>query len=375
MKNILTLIIALCFAYTAQAQVPQIALHHNGSSSFYTSATAAMTAAQNGDTLYFPGGSFGDLSIDKQLVIYGTGIHPDSTSAVGVAGFTTVYLREGSSGTVVQGIETRFLRLQATSPSPVLENITVKRCNITGFSSSTSNYSDAIQSMGTTFDTLRNITFTENIIGHYAQYANNSNYDEDCISYSTGVDTFYNIYFTKNIIIRRVKDVKNTYFFNNIFLSYNSSPSSYYTFQNTKNSYFFNNYFNSSYMGNMLNSTLNLENCAFNNNLFRGSVNFPYVSNFGINNQINQSEAGTFEDVPSSTYIFSFSQDYHLKSTSPGINAGFDGTDIGIYGTAAPTQEGWLPDNPQIIFKSIGNMPDANGNLPVQVQARAVDNQ
>lgn len=361
MKNILTLVITLCFAYTAQAQVPQIALQHNGSSSFYTSATTAMTAAQNGDTLYFPGGSFGTLSIDKQLVIYGTGIHPDSTSAVGVSEFGTIYFREGSSGSKIQGLDITVLSFSPNNQTnKILENINVSRCYI----ANTSTYT--VYMASTYLDTLRNITFEENIIRGY----NQSNF---ALYYHSNVH-YHNIHFNKNIINYKITGARNTYFFNNIFLSYNASNSSYYTFNNTKDCYFFNNYFNSSYLYQQLSNTSYLENCTFNNNLFRGGVSFPYVSNFGLNNQINQTEANTFISVPNLNY-FGYSYDYHLKPTSTGKNAGFDGTDIGIYGTAVPTQEGWMPDNPHIILKNIGNMPDVNGNLPVQVQTRAVDNQ
>lgn len=367
MKNILTIIITLCFAYSAQAQQPQIALHHNGSSTFYTSATTAMTAAQNGDTLYFPGGSFGNLSIDKQLVIYGAGIHSDSSSVTGVSSLTNAYFRENSSGSKLQGFRITYISIEPTVPTSILSNIIISKCKFEG-SFTTNNHNQVISQTpaiifgNSNLDTLRDVLIVENIIGNISTSSSYAYQQSNSIEYSNNVDSIYNIIFLKNIIRRRSNNVRNAEFYNNIFLGS--------SFSNVKNCFFFNNYFS---LGVSLNSPTLIENCIFNNNL-NLTANFNTNYNLGINNIASQSITNTFINA-TNNYIFSFSDDYHLKSSSPGKNAGFDGTDIGIYGTAVPTQEGWLPDNPRIIFKNIANMPDVNGNLPVQVQTRAVDNQ
>src|SRR5690606_38454734 len=69
-----------------------------------------------------------------------------------------------------------------------------------------------------------------------------------------------------------------------------------------------------------------------------------------------------------------YTQDFHLKTDSPGKNAGSDGTDVGIYGTNEPTKEGWVPSNPHISFKNISSQIDANGNLKATFKVKAQNN-
>lgn len=68
--------------------------------------------------------------------------------------------------------------------------------------------------------------------------------------------------------------------------------------------------------------------------IFQNNIGFSPpgsgVSNLGGSNldSINP----MFVNVPLNSTSFSFANDYHLQSNSPGHNAGTDGTDIGIYG-------------------------------------------
>jgi hypothetical protein len=73
----------------------------------------------------------------------------------------------------------------------------------------------------------------------------------------------------------------------------------------------------------------------------------------------------------SSSTSFSYSDDYHLKSTSVGVNAGRDGTDIGIYGGAFPWKEGSLTFNPHYQRINISPTTDNNGNLNVNIKVEA----
>ena len=78
-----------------------------------------------------------------------------------------------------------------------------------------------------------------------------------------------------------------------------------------------------------------VENCAFNNNISFGTVDDdlpPTGSNVGAGNQVGVDPL--FVNVPDLQGLASY--DYHLQPGSPGINAGTDGTDIGIYGGSAP---------------------------------------
>lgn len=68
------------------------------------------------------------------------------------------------------------------------------------------------------------------------------------------------------------------------------------------------------------------------------------------------------------TAEFSYQYDFNLQIQSPGINAGTDGTDIGIYGGAFPWKEGSIPINPHIQTKTISSTTDPSGNLPVNIK-------
>lgn len=356
MKQFITIVFILSCINAAQAQLPQITLQHNGNATFYTTATAAMNAAQNGDTLYFPGGSFGNIDITKQVVIYGTGIHPDSTSATGISDFSSFYFRQGSSGSKVQGIRAYHLSFSPTVAAN-LKNIEIMRCHFIPITSSSSSLWNIWKiKVEDNVDTLQNITFSENIIdGNYQGIYG-------AVEYGSAV-IYDNVVFQKNIIDNPIKGSRNTYFFNNIFLGDMNS-----TF-NVKNSYFLNNYF---FTSPTLTDPTKVESCVFNNNLFQ-SGSLPSSSNLynSLLNNIDENYSNTFISVGFGI----FGNDYHLKPLSAGNNAGFDGTDIGIYGTASPTRAGWMPDNPHIMLKSIANMPNSGGFLPVQVKVRAVDNQ
>jgi hypothetical protein len=72
--------------------------------------------------------------------------------------------------------------------------------------------------------------------------------------------------------------------------------------------------------------------------------------------------------------IYSYMQDYHLKSTSPGKNAGTDGMDVGIYGGSSPFKEGALPVNPHIRFKNVAGSTNSSGTLNIHFKVAAQDN-
>lgn len=69
-----------------------------------------------------------------------------------------------------------------------------------------------------------------------------------------------------------------------------------------------------------------------------------------------------------------YTQNFHLITNSPGLNAGTDGTDVGIYGTNQPTKEGWIPSNPHISYKNVSQQTDANGNLKATFIVKAQAN-
>ena len=70
--------------------------------------------------------------------------------------------------------------------------------------------------------------------------------------------------------------------------------------------------------------------------------------------------------VSNSEQKFSYTDDYHLRPSCIGINAGHDGRDIGLYGSSAPYKEGAVPKNPHLRTVQVSE-ETTNGNLPIVI--------
>ena len=92
-------------------------------------------------------------------------------------------------------------------------------------------------------------------------------------------------------------------------------------------------------------------NCIFRNNV-NGGVN-------GTDGQGNQGSGNYFDNLPldsvfvnyNSSFGLNYSSNFQLRSNSPYLVAGTDGTDIGIYGGPFPWKEGSIPFNPHLSVK------------------------
>jgi hypothetical protein len=81
MKTCVFILLALVAATSSSFAQNLIAVQNAGTPSFFLMITEAIESAQDGDTIYLPGGSFGDCNINKRLYLVGVGHHPDSTNA------------------------------------------------------------------------------------------------------------------------------------------------------------------------------------------------------------------------------------------------------------------------------------------------------
>lgn len=153
--------------------------------------------------------------------------------------------------------------------------------------------------------------------------------------------------------------------------------------------------------------TLTLENCVFLGGLLancpgvivRNSVststsyiclncpNGTFSNNVvSANNVANSSPGATFTNnltgVPSSTIFvslgdpntFNFNDDLRMAAGSPGIGAGTDGNDLGIYGSSSPYKDGAIPFNPHYRQAEIEPSTNTNGELPVNIRVAAQPN-
>lgn len=114
----------------------------------------------------------------------------------------------------------------------------------------------------------------------------------------------------------------------------------------------------------------NVGNCIFNNNVTYQTVNdaIPGASNSGSGNLVSTNPQ--FVNVPAPA--INLADNYNVTGASPAHNAGTDGTDLGIYGGAAPMPDlTGMPGIPQMIQMNIMNPVITPGtNLNVNFKAR-----
>lgn len=330
--------VAVSILLTANVLFAQskITLSHLGLPTFYTSLTAALAAAANGDTLYLPGGSIqpSDITINKSVHIVGAGHYPDSTAATGRTIITTLRYLTGSGGGSLQGCSISTLYIGYASNQNII-GLSVSRCTINYFRLGSDNVS-----------TIDNIYLSDNI------------FTGDLMIHTA----YQNVMIVRNIINNSGLLGQGLFIKNNIIYAYYNNGLSGFTSCNFENNIIVCTSTNNISMG--------TQNCNYSNNLF-----IPNVINWGTNTQqnsiLNQTQANTFENTTGS--VFSYANNYHLKSSSPGKNYGTDGTDVGIFGTVTPYKDGAVPFNPHIMFKSISSETTPAGILNVTISVSAQD--
>jgi hypothetical protein len=324
-----------------------IAVQNGGNPTFFTTLDNAFVNAQDGDTVYIPGGlhllNNNSAIIDKELHLIGVGHHPDSTIAtVKTIIYGSLNLIDGSDNSSFEGfyLEGGIYAGTAITNDDV-DNIKIKRCYVQAIkiSQSSSNwlvYENIVYgsvygfNITSTAPWSQSNFFLNNVIGNDIDgFGPNNNFKNNLLT----CEICYNI---TNIV--------NSSFENNIFLSDRGL-----------------NY--------------GITGCSFLNNLSKGSFNMSNIDNVLIGNISSQLISSIFILYNNTNYTtrYSYTDDYHLKSTCPGKNAGTDGTDIGIYGGMFPWKEGSIPINPHYQSIIIAPHTDTEGNLNVNIKVSAQD--
>jgi hypothetical protein len=313
-----------------------ISIQNGNNPIFYTKLDSAIFHAQNGDTIYLPGGNFTiSDTIDKCLHFEGVGHHPDSTTETSrtiISGNKQLILKSGADNGSVTGIYFNYPDYYYGYPNiQILDSISgylISRCYIT--KQLINFYSN-------------NLTIAENIIVSI---------------YSNGNNT----YCTNNIILGYAT-INSGVIKNNIFTFSDAGYAAYalYPGNNIVENNIFKPYSISTNGGASI----------YNNNV-NGGVN-------GINGQ-NQGSGNFLDNVELPSIFVNYNPaddiynaDFHLPSNSPYKNAGRDGSDLGIYGGAFPWKPGSVPFNPHLQSVNIPGATDQNGNLNVNIKVSAQD--
>ena len=335
MKKIVFILLLFAVSYSF-GQV-RVTLQHQRATTLFSGTQPlqdAYTAAANGDTIYLPGTTFTGLTIAKQLVIYGTGHYPDSTTATGISVINGFSFNAGSDNSVLEGVEIAG-NLNNNSYEVKVDSVTITKCHITGGIQLYSNYFD------NTHPKCVNWKIKQSVIDG----------NIDCSDAST-------IQFSNNIIGGTIGDLfESGLIVNNIFLDYNN-----YLFGSVNSSLIQNNIILDNYF---------MNTCQFNTIQYNIFVNTPTIgTNTAISNYFPVTQSTIF--VNQSGNSFSYSQNYNLQS--PATYPGNDNTQVGIYGGMYPYKEGAVPFNPHIISKSIPQNTDLGGHLNINIKVGAQNN-
>lgn len=340
MKKIVFIIV---FSFTISITYAQktVAVLSGSNWTFYDDFSLALHAAPSGATIYVPGGTFdlgiGGDTINRTITIIGVGHSPDSTAATGVSYLNgSLYL--GTNNISLIGIKTGQISV-TNSTRIIIENLFISRC-----------YTSSILLVNSDSGYIKSSAIYESNINSISG-SNNTSLN----SYS---------FILNNCIVRNdVAEVKNGIIRNNIILGILSCTTCQFGYGEVSSSIIENNFIYGI-------GTSHTDNSLKNNIITSAAFNCTSCATFQ-NNYFSLTSANTF--INALTTTFSYDNDYHLKSTSVGKNAGTDGTDIGIYGGMYPYKEGAVPPNPHISTKSIAPTSAANGTLPVNIKVVAQD--
>ncbi len=313
MKNILTTFLLLLTTILTNAMVRTLNNNNPSPGQFTTYASAEAASSMN-DTIYVSGSpySYGDITITKIVTLIGAGYNPQKQNPL-TSKFGSI------EGDGIVGI----IKLNGIRCNTVSNNINVGTCQL--------NISNCyiINSVGLVAHSpfncylFMNNCIVDNNNGLYSIYAN-------------GTSGVLSGEIRNNIIrgtIFSFLAIQDCYIMNNLFIS---NP----TASNNNASHLIDN---------SVGGPIDFQNSFFYNNIVLGfansglsttstgicSNNLLYPTSFTLpnsNGTINTNPLFLSFPCPTWNCGFGLSYDYHLSVSSPGHNAGTDGTDIGPYG-------------------------------------------
>jgi len=341
-------------ALRAEAQQARIVVQHAGNVQVFTDLTEAITAALPNSDLYLSGGSFAlptGFALSKTLHFVGAGVSTDSTSATGATIMTSV---DGTS----------FMRLASAASGSSFTGICFNMRANTAVGLGVSSVDQTVES----------VEFTRCIF-HQDVYVGAANPSSSSVA------------FVECIFHRRLLGADGAAAqLTRCILDYQAGTGAEVSGFDGGGLVMLNCVGLGTRVGNAGGSTIT--NCVFTRTSapFWQSGGSTYTNNLLVSaslvsNMSGFTQSGNILGVPVGSIFVSegdtdyqFSDDLHLQATCPGVGAGTDGTDMGIYGTSSPYKDGAMPHTPYLQRVAIAAGTNASGNLPVQVRVAAQAN-
>lgn len=306
MKTKTITLVLLFMSFFTIAQTIHTVDNSDQSGAMFTDLQAAIDAAAPGDIIQIHPGptSYGSVTTTKTLTFMGLGHNPANFAEEETARVGTISFRGNSAGSVVKGLTLNGISSGINANSTNLDDIHIVNNYIIS----------AISGSGTA-----NLTDNWIIEGNYFS-SNSTN-----VVASTNS---FNWQFRNNFCRGRVSSFNNTSIVtNNIFITA-STASNYDFFISCDNTLVNNNIFLAT--NGVTNVGIGTSIINFSNNLTYNLGGLTFTDLPGNNNLNNTNPM--FVNVPTDDALNFYDNDYMLMAGSPAINAGSDGTDIGLSG-------------------------------------------
>ncbi len=336
----------------------------------YTNLQTAINDATPGDTLLVSGSntSYGSITLNKTLTLIGQGFDTNYTfdepttvlNSLSLDYFDAV---QSASGSRISGFYINSVNFQAYQH---VNDIIIERNSINSMSLTHSfNVTNVIIQNNIFRATSTNIAIASSSAVPYARTMTIRN------NFFTGVLTGY-ITSPTNFVDLAGVSIKNNFFSN--------SGTGTVLYQ-LKNAVLEDNIFFRKDPGinSDDNNSADCNSCVFNNNIIYSTQydgtydpNILYGNNVGSGNIIATDPL--LVNFPLTGAAWAFGYDYNFDVGSVGINAGTDGTDIGVYGGARPMPDLILPRIPQMtsLTATPSSVP-VGGTLQIQFSGQKQD--
>jgi hypothetical protein len=334
-KIITSCVLISAFIFSARATVHVVNNSPNNPGQF-AQIDAAIAAANPGDTIYVQGSAaaYSAATVTKSITLLGPGSF-NQTDLQLIANVNSIAVNGGISNVTIRGFYTSQI---SANYSNQLSNLTISHCYVTS--------QIGLGSM----NNANNIFVYNNVFN-----STGTNIELGATTVANGNANFI---IQNNIFHGSISSlvVTNTIIQNNIFLSVFTAFNSI-----CSNAIINNNIFAST------DAVTNTVACVFNNNItYSPTVTYPLLGGTNLDNT-----NPLFVNVPDFNG-YNNAYNYHLQTTSPGHNAGNDGTDIGIYGGQgySVTTTGEVYNMPVIRKMDVQNtnVPQS-GNVNVKVRS------